>query len=154
MAFRATNLVKSMMTMMRPRGTTTTFATWSTSPKMKAYSPAAADDHHHDYTHQYPKPKPAAVKGAYAPVYISLGLIMMSVSIGVFTATHQLRHSPNVYVKKSKRETVPELVDPDEVAQESDAFIKKSFFRKIAHVQDADRQEIMPDPIRGDTYAM
>lgn len=95
-----------------------------------------------------------ALKGAYAPVYISLGLIMLSASIGVFTASHQLKHSPNVFVKKSKRESLPELVEPEKVAEESDEFIKKSFFRKIAHVQDADRQKIMPDPIRGDTYAM
>ncbi|KAJ0680036.1 hypothetical protein HanPI659440_Chr16g0619831 [Helianthus annuus] len=78
----------------------------------------------------------------------------MSVSIGTYTATHQLKRSPNVFVKKSKRETLPELVEPEKVAEESEEFIKKSFFRKIAHVQDADRQEIMPDPIRGDTYAM
>ncbi|KAM0003543.1 hypothetical protein Hdeb2414_s0016g00484701 [Helianthus debilis subsp. tardiflorus] len=77
----------------------------------------------------------------------------MSVSIGAFTATHQLKRSPNVSVKKSKRETLPELVEPEKVAEESDNFIKKSFFRKIAHVQEADRQEVMPDPIRGDSYA-
>ncbi|KAI7752345.1 hypothetical protein M8C21_014832 [Ambrosia artemisiifolia] len=94
-----------------------------------------------------------SLKGAYAPVYISLGLILMSVSIGAFTATHQLKWSPNVSVKKSKRETLPELVEPEKVAEESNDFIKKSFFRKIANVQEADRQEIMPDQIRGDTYA-
>ncbi|KVI06129.1 uncharacterized protein LOC112510263 [Cynara cardunculus var. scolymus] len=141
MAFRATNLMKTMVDRTRA------FAT-STSPKMKAYSPAAD----HGYGHQDRKPR--AVKGEYVPVYISLGLIMLSVSIGVFTATHQLKRSPNVFVKKSKRESLPELVEPEKVADESDEFIKKSFFRKIAHVQDADRQDIVPDPIRGDTYAM
>ncbi|KAL4584657.1 hypothetical protein LXL04_009263 [Taraxacum kok-saghyz] len=144
MAFRATSLVKSMLS--RSRGTTA-FST-STSPKLKAYSPTAD----HGYGHHDPKPGP--VKGAYAPVYISLGLIAMSVSIGVFTATHQLKRAPNVSLKKSKRETLPELVEPEKVAEESDEFIKKSFFRKIAHVQDADRQEVMADPIRGDAYAM
>ncbi|KAI3766115.1 hypothetical protein L2E82_16165 [Cichorium intybus] len=144
MAFRATNLVKSVV--IRSRGMAG-FST-STSPKMKAYSPAAD----HGYSQQDPKPSP--VKGAYAPVYISLGLILMSVSIGVFTATHQLKRAPNVSVKKSKRETLPELVEPEKVAEESNEFIKKSFFRKIAHVQEADRQDVMPDPIRGDTYAM
>ncbi|MFS7891134.1 hypothetical protein Hanom_Chr00s002478g01700661 [Helianthus anomalus] len=124
MAFRATNLVKSMV--IRSQGSQT-FAT-STSSNTKS------------------------LKGAYAPVYISLGLILMSVSIGAFTATHQLKRSPNVSVKKSKRETLPELVEPEKVAEESDNFIKKSFFRKIAHVQEADRQEVMPDPIRGDSY--
>ncbi|KAJ0436429.1 hypothetical protein HanHA300_Chr16g0590741 [Helianthus annuus] len=145
MALRATNLVRSLVN--RSRGSFG-FAT-STSPKMKAFSPAAAD---HGYAHQDPKPK--TLKGEYAPVYVSLGLILMSVSIGTYTATHQLKRSPNVFVKKSKRETLPELVEPEKVAEESEEFIKKSFFRKIAHVQDADRQEIMPDPIRGDTYAM
>ncbi|PWA72923.1 hypothetical protein CTI12_AA269300 [Artemisia annua] len=143
MALRASNLVKSMM--LRARGTTT-FAT-STSPKMKAYAPAAD----HGYAQQEPKSKP--LKGDFVPVYISLGMIALSVSFGAYTATHQLKRAPNVSVKKSKRETLPELVEPDEVAEASNDFIKKSFFRKIAHVQDADRQEIMPDPIRGDTYA-
>ncbi|XP_076911497.1 uncharacterized protein LOC143569491 [Bidens hawaiensis] len=98
-------------------------------------------------------PKTKSLKGAYTPVYISLGLILMAVSIGAFTATHQLKRSPNVSVKKSKRESLSEVEEPEKVAEESNDFIKKSFFRKIAHVQDADRQEIMPDQIRGDTYA-
>ncbi|KAI3521113.1 hypothetical protein L1887_10574 [Cichorium endivia] len=138
------NLVKSMV--IRSRGMAG-FST-STSPKMKAYSPTA------DHGFGQHEPKPSPVKGAYAPVYISLGLILMSVSIGVFTATHQLKRAPNVSVRKSKRETLPELVEPEKVAEESNEFIKKSFFRKIAHVQEADRQDVMPDPIRGDTYAM
>ncbi|XP_023744038.2 uncharacterized protein LOC111892198 [Lactuca sativa] len=144
MALRATNLVKSMVSRSRgmPAFSTLTF------PKMKAYSPTA------DHSYGHHDPKPSLVKGAYAPVYISLGLIMMSVSIGVFTATHQLRRAPNVSVKKSKRETLPELVEPEKVAEESNEFIKKSFFRKIAHVQEADRQQVMSDPIRGDTYSM
>ncbi|XP_076960910.1 uncharacterized protein LOC143637400 [Bidens hawaiensis] len=144
MALRATNLLKSMVN--RSRGSFG-FAT-STTPKMKAFSPNAD----HDYHHQDPKPK--SLKGDYVPVYISLGLILMSVSIGTYTATHQLKRSPNVFVRKSKRETLPELVEPEKVTEESEEFIKKSFFRKIAHVQDADRQDIMADPIRGDTYAM
>ncbi|KAL8256839.1 hypothetical protein R6Q59_028880 [Mikania micrantha] len=144
MAFRATNLVKSMA--IRTRGSFG-FAS-STSPKMKAFSPAADHGyHHHD-------PKSKQLKGAYVPVYISLGLILMSLSFGAFTATHQLKRSPNVFVKKSKRETLPELVEPEKVAEESDEFINKSFFRKIAHVQQADRQDVMADPIRGDVYAM
>ncbi|KAD2806127.1 hypothetical protein E3N88_39504 [Mikania micrantha] len=144
MAFRATNLVKSMA--IRTKGSFG-FAS-STSPKMKAFSPAAD----HGYDHHDPKSK--QLKGAYVPVYISLGLILMSVSFGAFTATHQLKRSPNVFVKKSKRETLPELVEPEKVAEESDEFINKSFFRKIAHVQQADRQDVMADPIRGDVYAM
>ncbi|XP_076891136.1 uncharacterized protein LOC143542436 [Bidens hawaiensis] len=147
MAHRAANLLKSMVN--RSRSGSLGFAT-STSPKLKAFSPTA--DHAYHHHHQYPKPK--SLKGDYVPVYISLGLILMSVSIGTYTATHQLKRSPNVFVRKSKRETLPELVEPEKVAQESAEFINKSFFRKIAHVQDADRQDIMADPIRGDTCAM
>ncbi|KAI3762118.1 hypothetical protein L1987_52541 [Smallanthus sonchifolius] len=104
------------------------FAT-TTASKMRDYSNAADQG----YDHKYPKPN------AYAPVYISLGLLLISVSIGAFTATHQLNRSPNVSLKNSMRETLPELVEPEKVAEESEDFINKSFFRKIAHVQDADR---------------
>lgn len=71
----------------------------------------------------------------------------------MFTVWHQLGRAPNVYVKKSRRETIPEVVEPEHVAEEAEKFVKQSFFRKVAHIQDFDRQEVMPDPIRGDILA-
>lgn len=86
------------------------------------------------------------------PVFVAVGMIAVSVSFGAYTAWHQLGHAPNVFVKKSRRETIPEVVEPEHVAEEAEKFVKKSFFRKVAHIQDLDRQEVMPDPIRGDVF--
>lgn len=86
-------------------------------------------------------------------MYVALGLIEISMGFVAHTATHQLKRSPNVSVKKSRRETVPEVAEPDNVLNDSDSFIKKSFFRKVAHVQDFDNQSVMPDPMRGDVLA-
>ncbi|KAK2974144.1 hypothetical protein RJ640_021435 [Escallonia rubra] len=127
----------------RLRGTST-FVT-STLPRMKSYAPASDLGHHEDT-------KPRA--GEFMPVYVAVGMVLLSVSIGTFTALHHLRHSPNVHVRKSRRETMPELCDPDRTVKEGDEFIKKSFFRKVAHVQDFNLKDpVMPDPIRGDALA-
>lgn len=84
---------------------------------------------------------------------MALGLIVMSTSLGLCTGLHHLRRNPGVYVKKSRRETVPEVVEPEQVVEKADEFITKSLFRKVAHVQDFDRQDIIPNPISGDVYA-
>lgn len=93
------------------------------------------------------------MKGDFVPVYVSLGLIALSVGFGLHTATHQLTRAPNVFLKKSRRETIPEVTEPEEVVDKADKFIRKSFFRRVAHVQDFDNQSVMHDPIRGDVLA-
>lgn len=94
------------------------------------------------------------IKGEFIPVYVALGMIMMSLGFGLHTAMQQLARAPGVYVKKSRRETLPEVVEPDQVVDMADRFIKKSFFRKVAHVQDrSHREDGMPDPIRGEALA-
>ncbi|RAL41449.1 hypothetical protein DM860_010243 [Cuscuta australis] len=95
----------------------------------------------------------APAKGQFFPVYVAVGMVTLAAGFGIHTARHQLSRSPNVHVKKSRRETVPEVVDPAAVAGDSEKFIKNSLFRKVAHVQDIDRQEVMSDPIRGDVFA-
>ncbi|GFP84729.1 hypothetical protein PHJA_000616800 [Phtheirospermum japonicum] len=77
----------------------------------------------------------------------------MSVSFGLYTLFHQMARSPNVTLKKSRREMITEVEEPERVAEYGDQFVKQSFFRKIAHIQDFDRQEVMDDPIRGDVFA-
>ncbi|KAL2242793.1 UNVERIFIED_CONTAM: hypothetical protein Sindi_0397300 [Sesamum indicum] len=79
-------------------------------------------------------------------------MIALQVSFGAYTIYHQLRRNPQVYLKKSRRETVPEVVEPEQVAEEAEEYVKQSFFRKVAHIQDYDRQEVMSDPIRGDAF--
>lgn len=94
------------------------------------------------------------MKGEFVPVYVALGMIMLSAGLGLHTATQHLFRAPGVYVKKSRRERLPEVEEPDHVLDEADRFIKKSFFRKVAHVQDSShREDVMSDPIRGDVLA-
>ncbi|RLM69257.1 uncharacterized protein C2845_PM17G09720 [Panicum miliaceum] len=75
-------------------------------------------------------------RGDYVPVYVALGLIALSVTLGLSTARQQLAHAPNVRVDKKKRETVPEVAAPDLALDEAGRFVGRSFFRKVAHVQD------------------
>ncbi|CAL4987735.1 unnamed protein product [Urochloa decumbens] len=75
-------------------------------------------------------------RGDYVPVYVALGLVALSVTLGLSTARQQLAHAPNVRVDKKKRETVPEVAAPDLAVDEGERFVGKSLFRKVAHVQD------------------
>ncbi|KAL2478975.1 hypothetical protein Fot_47989 [Forsythia ovata] len=141
MAFRSSAYWKSLSNRLRGSSNFTT----STSPKMKAYAPAA------DLLNS-PNIKSKAAKGDFVPVFVAMGMIGMSVGFGIYTALHQLARAPNVFVKKSKRETVPEVEEPEQVVEVADKFIKKSFFRKVGHVQNLYRQEIMSNPIGGDIF--
>ncbi|CAN1133350.1 hypothetical protein LINPERPRIM_LOCUS30597 [Linum perenne] len=76
--------------------------------------------------------------GDFMPVYVALGMITLAVTIGVYTVKHQIMHAPNVRMKKKERGTMPEVVDPERVAGEGDKFVKDSFFRKVANVQEFD----------------
>ncbi|CAN6363070.1 unnamed protein product [Urochloa humidicola] len=75
-------------------------------------------------------------RGDYVPVYVALGLVALSVTLGLNTARQQLAHAPNVRVDKKKRETVPEVAAPDLALDEAERFVGGSLFRKVAHVQD------------------
>ncbi|CAA0827533.1 Unknown protein [Striga hermonthica] len=119
------------------------------APKMSAYAPTA--DHSLASAEGF-KTK-SKMRGEFMAVYVLLGFIALQMGFGVFTVFHQMARAPNVALKKSRRETIPEVVEPERVAEDGEKFIKQSFFRKIAHIQDFDRQEIMDDPIRGDVFA-
>ncbi|XP_027169746.1 uncharacterized protein LOC113769489 [Coffea eugenioides] len=147
MALRSSAQLKYYFSRLRTGSGNSGFAT-STIPKMKPHAPTADIDHTHE-----PDMKLWPLKAEFVPVYVALGLIAMSTSFGTYTALHQLKRAPNVYVKKSRRETVPEVAEPERVAEDVDQFINKSFFRKVAHVQDSDRQDTVPNPIAGDVYA-
>lgn len=75
-------------------------------------------------------------RGDYVPVYVALGLIALSVTLGLHTARQQLAHAPNVWVDKKKRETVPEVAAPELALDEAEHFVDRSLFRKVANVQD------------------
>lgn len=156
MAFRSQSWLKSMVGRLRVGGSgggsSSTFAT-SISPKFKAaYPPTATEYSAH---HFHPDITPRPVEGEFVPVYVALGMIMLSTGLGLYTAIQHLSWAPGVYVKKSRRERLPEVEEPDHVLDEADRFIKKSFFRKVAHVQDSSHGEdhVMSDPIRGDVLA-
>lgn len=74
----------------------------------------------------------------YVPVYVALGLILFGTTLGLNTARLQLAYSPNVFVDKKKRETVPEVAIPDWTLQEAERFVDKSVFRKVAYLIDFD----------------
>ncbi|KAL3343431.1 hypothetical protein AABB24_027121 [Solanum stoloniferum] len=79
---------------------------------------------------------PKSRKGDFVPVCMAVGMIGLSTSFGIHTAMQQLRRAPNVHVKKSRRETVPEIVEPEHVAEEAEKFVNKSLFRKVARTGD------------------
>ncbi|XP_038877441.1 uncharacterized protein LOC120069725 [Benincasa hispida] len=130
--------------------------TTATAPWMKSYAPAAdfsRFDHHH--RQQQSKPK-ASRAGDFVPVYVAIGMIALSVGLGLHTAKQQLAHSPSVSVRKKRRETIPEVVEPEHVAEETEKFFAKSFFRKVAHVQEVEKfgdYKVPYDPLLGDAYA-
>ncbi|XP_068663112.1 uncharacterized protein [Aristolochia californica] len=109
--------------------------TKSTAPKMKASVATPQDLMNADRG----RSSKAMLKGEFFPVYVALGLITVSVSLGLLTAKQELLYSPNVFLSKKRRESVPEVNDPDYVFDEVDKFIHKSLFRKVAHIQDVDR---------------
>ncbi|XP_040385029.1 uncharacterized protein LOC121055805 [Oryza brachyantha] len=87
--------------------------------------------------------------GEYLPVYVALGMVAASVSLGLATARQQLAHAPNVRLDKKKREAVPELSAPDMALDEAERFVRGSPFRKVAHVQDdrSLRAGVAADPV-------
>ncbi|XP_027125280.1 uncharacterized protein LOC113768459 isoform X2 [Coffea eugenioides] len=100
-----------------------------------------------------PEIKARAKKGDFAPMFMAIGMIGLSTSLGMYIALKELRSGPNVYVKKSRRETIPEVVEPEHVLEESEKFMKRSIFRKLAHINDKAREQVIPNPIRGDIYS-
>lgn len=92
---------------------------------------------------------PKKMKGDMVPVCVALGMIAVSTSLGIYTALHELKDSPQVRVNKKRRETLPEVVEPDRVLNEADNFISHSLFRKVAHVHVKDKLLDDHDPTRG-----
>ncbi|KAK9684380.1 hypothetical protein RND81_10G205900 [Saponaria officinalis] len=140
MALRAA-LAKNLSSKMASLGSRTrSIGTKSGSlPKMKAYASTAGGEEG-DASQGKPRAR-------YTPVYVALGMISLAVVLGLHTAKQQFMHAPAVRVKKSRRETVPEVMEPEHVAKESENFMKKSLFRKVAHVQEFNTP--LDDPIHG-----
>lgn len=144
MAFRSTSIWKRMVSGLGGGGGgRATYAT-STSPKLKAFAPTA------DFAHDG-STSSVAGKGDFVPVYVAFGMITLSMGLGIYTATQHLVNDPTVRVNKKRRETIPEVVEPERVVNEAERFFKKSCFRKVAHIQEFNH--VIPDTIRKDIYA-
>ncbi|XP_055828155.1 uncharacterized protein LOC129896319 [Solanum dulcamara] len=139
MAFRSVSSLKSTVNQLKGRSSSLNYATAAMS-KLKAASPL-----------QLKEIVPKSRKGDFVPVCVAIGMIGLSTSFGIHTAMQQLRRSPNVFVKKSRRKTLPEIVEPEHVAKEAQKFDNKSLFRKVAHIQDFASKRVIPDT-RGDIY--
>ncbi|XP_059448903.1 uncharacterized protein LOC132180074 isoform X2 [Corylus avellana] len=146
MAFRATVsaspsfINKSMLTRL---GGNRWFAS-STTPKMKLFTPTV------DATHADKLSSRMAMRAEFAPIYMVMGMVVVAMSIATHTAKQQLMHSPAVHVSKKRRESLPEVEDPDGVLSSADKFVNKSFLRKVAHIQDS--KPTLPDPVRPNPF--
>lgn len=121
-----------------------------TSAETKTYATTTVDNYRQQ---QFKK---VSRKGDLVPVYVAMGMIAVSSLLGLYTAKHELMYSPTVYVKKKRRETLPEVVEPEHVVEETDKFRSKSFFRKVAHIQKThdDHQPFIKGTQHGDGDAL
>ncbi|KAG8089919.1 hypothetical protein GUJ93_ZPchr0011g28834 [Zizania palustris] len=130
MASRASGLIRAAAA----RGAKMRAAATSPSlASMPARSVATAADAVHQYGAATKAKRPV---GDYVPVYVALGVIAVSVALGLDTARQQLAHAPNVRLDKKKRETIPEVAAPDMALDEAERFVRGSLLRKVARVQD------------------
>ncbi|XVE63798.1 hypothetical protein DITRI_Ditri07aG0049000 [Diplodiscus trichospermus] len=143
MAFRSTGFLKQLANSLRGKAT---YAT-STQPKLKPYAPTA------DFGYTQDVKQPKKVKGDIVAVYVAIGMIALSTSLGLYTGLRELKNSPQVRVNKKRRETLPEVEEPDRVLNEVDKLISGSFFRKVAHFRSKDNDYGFHDPSRGDIFA-
>ncbi|GMN62200.1 hypothetical protein TIFTF001_031283 [Ficus carica] len=126
----------------------------STPPRTQAYAaPAELLGRGYNHRHHLTKTKSPPLRGDFVPVYVAVGLIALSTLFGLHTATLQLRYGPNVFVRKKRRETIPEVVEPEHVLDDAEKLVTKSFFRKVAHVQDPKHNYVVKDETRGDLFA-
>lgn len=86
------------------------------------------------------------VRPEFFPIYALFGLVLLQLFMGFINVKQVLMHSPSVYVDKKKRKTIPEVVQPDDVAKMSDNFYKKSWFRRVSQNVQRDHEyaKLMP----------
>ncbi|XP_077228316.1 uncharacterized protein LOC143861256 isoform X2 [Tasmannia lanceolata] len=125
MAFRPMSYLRAMV---NRAGGNRCFATSST-PKVKSFESASHET-------LDPNNKRRFMKAEFAPVAVALGLVVVAISLAIHTGKQKIMHLPGVYVKKKNRETIPEVVDPDDMAIEGEKYVNKSILRKVAHIQD------------------
>nr|TKS08570.1 hypothetical protein D5086_0000098690 [Populus alba] len=109
----------------------------STAPKFATMA--------HNAAHHVPSSRYSAT-GEHAPFYVMAGMVTVAVAMAFHTMKQQLVHSPGVSINKKRRESIAEVDDPDTVVADASKFLKKSFLRKVAHIQE--HNPTLPDPTR------
>ncbi|TKY71154.1 NADH-ubiquinone reductase complex 1 MLRQ subunit [Spatholobus suberectus] len=143
MAFRAAKNWR--LTLAQLGGGRRSFTT-PTTPKLKPMSPAI-DAAGHD---AHSTSRMSTLKAEFAPVYIVCGMVCVAVAIGSHTAYQQLARSPTVHVNKKRRESMPEVSDPDSTINSASKFIDGSFLRKMSHIQD--NKPTLHDPVHPNPF--
>ncbi|KAE8719694.1 putative glutathione s-transferase [Hibiscus syriacus] len=92
---------------------------------------------------------PKKVKGDLVAAYVAVGMIALSTSLGLFTVVQELKNSPHVRLNKKRRESLPEVEEPERVLDEADMLLKQSLFRKVAHIHKSDDGYAIDEPTRG-----
>lgn len=79
-------------------------------------------------------------------------MVGVAMALGAHTALQQLARSPSVHVNKKKRESVPEVYQPDQTIDNADRFINHSMLRKVAHIQD--NKKTLSDPAHPNPFSL
>ncbi|KAF7806885.1 NADH-ubiquinone reductase complex 1 MLRQ subunit [Senna tora] len=77
-------------------------------------------------------------------------MVSVALALGAHTAFQQIARSPSVHVNKRRRETMPEVEEPDRTVDCADKFINRSMLRKVAHIQD--NKTTLSDPVHPDPF--
>lgn len=97
----------------------------------------------------------STLKAELTPVYMVCGMVVMAVAMASHTAFQQLVRSPTVHVNKKRRESLPEVSDPDRTINSATKFIDGSFLRKVSQIQEKNptvHDPVHPDPFTRYTY--
>ncbi|XP_054795154.1 uncharacterized protein LOC129300605 isoform X2 [Prosopis cineraria] len=119
----------------------------STTPKMK---PATLDAEHAHHANIHGASNSSHKIGEWAPVQIVFGMVSVAVMLAAHTAYQQLVRSPSVHVNKKRRESMPEVDEPDLTIDSADKFINRSMLRKVAHIQE--NKNTLSDPVHPNPF--
>ncbi|KAI9089754.1 hypothetical protein K1719_029047 [Acacia pycnantha] len=145
MAFRMGISLRSMM-MEQLRGGRRRIAT-STIPKMK---PATLAEQAHLHANPHEGVSHPKGGGEWAPIQIVFGMVSVAVMLAAHTAFQQLARAPSVHVNKKRRESFPEVYEPDRTIDSADKFINRSMLRKVAHIQE--NRNTLSDPVHPNPF--
>ncbi|XP_019180339.1 PREDICTED: uncharacterized protein LOC109175527 [Ipomoea nil] len=102
---------------------------------------------------QHNKPKSWYSSGDAMPIWLLAGFTTMALGMAVHTAKNQLFHAPSVSVKKTMRENMVEVEDPQTAVNGADKYVSNSFLRKVSRIQDPETR-VLQDPTRPDPFTI